>query len=281
MKEKFLIKPYFENLFLRKRNISLKSLENLPSEIKLFLDHYLKNLLMLYRQKIYNVSVKPSNNNEELLLIKEGELPPLKEREFLLLILPMEKTRFIFQTVVEEVLEEAYRLRILDPRVEKRYKISNSIPVFLSYIPEKNVLNFLTQDYLFIRDSNLSFVEEIETLKEIYFFDLILNSKEQLEEDFMRTINKVHLRGELVNISRGGLGVKTSDLSFPLEENMFFYVRFQLDLFQEQIFKFGLLCHLRNLRNQNPYVFLHLMFFSKINSQLWEKLISRLKILLD
>ncbi|MCX8041007.1 MAG: hypothetical protein N3A56_00765 [Thermodesulfobacteriaceae bacterium] len=282
MKEKFLIRPYFENLFTQKRNISVKSFEVLPSEVKLFLDYYLKKMLALYNQKVFPVSVKLSDKNlEEIILMKDENLPSLKEKDFLLLILPTEKARYIFQTVVKEELEEVYKLKILDPRVEERYKPPKPISVFLSYLTEKNILTFLNQDYLFIRDSNLSSLEEVEKLGEIYFFDLILNPKDQVEDDFIKIINKIHLKGELVDISRRGLCITTSESFFPSKENTFFYVRFQLDLPQKQIFKFGLLCHLRNVRTQNSYVYLHLMYFLKFNFEIWEKLKERIKCLAE
>lgn len=278
MKEKFLIRPYFENLFTQKRNISVKSFEVLPSEIKLFLDYYLKRMLALYNQKVFPVSVKPSDKNlEEVILVKDKNLPPFRKKDFLLLILPTEKVRYIFQTIVKEELDDTYKLKILDPRIEERYKLPKPITTFLSYLTKKNILTFLNQDYLFIRDSNLSSLEEVEKLREIYFFDLILNPKDQVEDEFIKIINKIHLKGELVDISRKGLCIKTSESFFPAEENTFFYVRFQLELLQKQIFKFGLLCHLRNVRTQNSHVYFHLMYFLKFQSEVWEKLKERLK----
>lgn len=282
MKEKFFIKPYFENLFSQKRNISLKSLEFLPSEIKLYLDYYLKNVKALYKQKVFPVSLKPSSQDpEEIFLIKDEKIPTFEPKDFILLILPTEKVRYIFQTLVEENLDETYRLKILDPRTEKRYRLAKSIPVFFSYLSPKNILTFFSQEnYLFIRDSNFSSFEELERLKEIYFFDLILNSKEQLEEDFVKTINKIHFKGELIDISRGGLCAKTFENLFFLEKNSFLYVRFQIEVSQVQVFKFGLLCHLRILRTQNTSSYLHLMFLLKFNSEIWEILGKRFNSIL-
>ncbi len=280
MKEKVLIRPYFESIFFhRKKNIQLKSIQMLPPDIQFFLDFYLKKMIALHHQKIFPVSVKPLHKtSEKLILIKDGKLTPLKKGEFFLLILPTEKVRYIFQTVVEEEQEDAYVLRILDPRTEQRYKIDKPIFVFLSYIPEKNFSTFLSQDYFFVRDVNLSQLEDIEKLEEIYFFDLILNHKEQLD-DFVKIVSKVHLKGELVDISRGGLCVRTSDWYFSSEGNYFFYVRFQIELLSQQILKFGLLCHLRNFRQENNFFYLHLKFFISFDAELWEKLIKKFKML--
>ncbi|WP_038057937.1 PilZ domain-containing protein [Thermodesulfobacterium hydrogeniphilum] len=250
------------------KNISLGALNLLPQDLQKNLNFILQKAVLFYNQKLLKANLEVINN-KKLLIKNLPENITLSKGELILIILPAENKRYVFQTVVKEKLPEGYKVEILNPRYEKRIKIKAEVPVFLSLTPQKLFFNFLNNDYYLIRESNLSFENGKEN--DIYFFDLIFDEKNLLEEEFRSLIRKTHIKGNLVDISSSGICVKTHGIIQPPENLFLLYARFEISVLQKKI-KFGLLCHLRNLRYEGNFTYFHLMFLISFKANVWEKI---------
>ena len=182
------------------KNILLGSLNYLPSSLKKDLEKTFKQALIFYRQNFLKGTLK-AFNAKELFLSKTSKMPEFLKGELLLIIIPHNETRYVFQTLIEECTPEGYRLRILDPRHEKKLTFKTVIPVFLSFIPHDLFLNFLQKDYYLIRESNFSLDDTTSISDSLHFYDLIFDEKNKVEEKFKKAIHEYQVKGELINIS--------------------------------------------------------------------------------
>ena len=148
-------------------------------------------------------------------------MPEFLKGELLLIIIPHNETRYVFQTLIEECTPEGYRLRILDPRHEKKLTFKTVIPVFLSFIPHDLFLNFLQKDYYLIRESNFSLDDTTSISDSLHFYDLIFDENNKVEEKFKKAIYEYQIKGELVNISSEGAYIKTPSI-IQIPEKVFF-----------------------------------------------------------
>lgn len=251
------------------RNIQLGSLNYLPTSLKADLNKTLKAALIFYQQNLLKGSLKVLNEGE-LLLDKEAEIPEFSKGELILIIIPQNKVKYIFQTLVEEILPDGYKLKILTPRYDKRLILKNLIPVFVSYINSNLFLNFIKKEYYLIRNSNFSLDSALE-LNDLQFYDLVFNEKNQIDEEFKRAINTYQIHGEIVDISSGGICVKVSSI-VQIPENIYLlYTKFEI-LSESKSIKSGLLCHLRNTRFEGTNTFLHMAFLIPFKPEVWEKI---------
>lgn len=257
------------------RNVQLASLKYLPIPLRVDLDRTLKNAIVFHKQNIIKNSLKVLNE-KEIILEKTQDLPEFTKGELILIILPYnEEIRFIFQTVVEEILPEGYKLKILSPRHDKRLILKTPIPVFVSYISHSLFFNFLQKNYYLVRNTNFS-LENVSELKDLEFYDLIFDEKNQLNEEFKKVINKYHIQGELVDISSSGLCVKAMSIIQIPENTHLLYTKFEISS-QNGSIKSGLLCHLRSHRIEGNKTFLHMAFLLTFKPEIWQKLEEILK----
>ncbi len=253
------------------KNIPLGALNLLPQDLQKNLEIVLKRALLFHNKNLIRADLEVINN-KELLVKNLPKDPPLSKGELILIILPDKDRRYIFQTLVKEILPEGCKVEILDPRYERRIKIKQDIPVFLSFVSQKLIFNLLNlnKDYYLIRESNLAFEKE-ESENDIHFFDLIFDEKNLLDEEFKSLVRKTHIKGDLVDISSDGICVKTDSIIQPPENLFLLYARFEF-LVLQKIIKFGLLCHLRNLRYENNFTYFHLAFLISFKPDIWEKI---------
>ena len=115
------------------KNILLGSLNYLPSDLKKDLEKTFEQALIFYRQNFFKSSLK-AFNAKELFLPKTSKMPEFLKGELLLIIISHNKIKYVFQTLVEEITPESYKLRILNPRHEKKLTFKPDIPVFFSFI---------------------------------------------------------------------------------------------------------------------------------------------------
>jgi len=256
------------------RNVQLASLKYLPTPLRVDLDRTLKNAIVFYKQNIVKDSLKVLNE-KEIILEKTQYLPEFTEGELNLIILPYNEIKYIFQTVVEEILPEGYKLKILSPRHDKRLIFKIPIPAFVSYVPHSLFLNFLQKNYYLVRNTNFS-LENVSELRDLEFYDLIFDEKNQLDEEFKKIINKYHIQGELVDISSGGLCVKATPIIQIPENTHLLYTKFEISS-QNGNIKSGLLCHLRSHRIEKNKTFLHMAFLLTFKPEIWQKLEEILK----
>jgi len=177
------------------RNISLGSMDHLPARIKDNQKDYLSKFLLFYNKNIFSSKLEILNP-KEIFLFKTPELPQFQKGELILLILPEGKERFIFQTRVEEVTEEGYKLKILDPRYDKRYILKVDVPVFISLLSQRLLFDFFNKNYYFVRETNFFDSKSFTEIQEIHFYDLILNENNKIEPEFHKLIEKNLFNGE-------------------------------------------------------------------------------------
>lgn len=256
------------------KNYSLGSIEYLPSYIKKNLESFLKKAILLYDQQPLSYrKIEPVSSQSFLIYFSEPK--EFEKNKVLLIIIPHENKRYIFQTLIKNVFTEGIEVEIILPRYEERIKIPGSIVAFLSLIPQNFFLNFI--DHYLIRESNFSLdlkdKEDLSQMKEIYFFDLVIDQNNTVDEMFKSLIRKNNLAGNLDNISSGGACVKIPGaflLSEELENNMI-YLKTEIPL-KEITLKLGILADLRNLRNENFVTYFHLRFLMSFKPEVWEYL---------
>lgn len=252
------------------RNLTLYSLEKLPSDIYKNIERLKTNFLLLYNQKFYKphlVILTP----RKILIKKDSEIPSLQKGELALLILPFSNTRYVFQIKITEENEEGFIGEIIDPRYGERITIKLQVPTFFSFITPKFVQNLLTQPgYQLLRESNF-LPESYPTLKEIHLYDLIIDERHNIEDEFKSLIQKTFLVGELVDLSMEGLCAKAKGEIKISDDLGVFYIKFNLPL-PEKMVKFALFTHLRNLTFREGYTYFHLTFLVSLRKEFWEAL---------
>jgi len=256
------------------RNIQLGSLKYLPQPLKIDLNKTLEKALIFYRQNFLKDTLKVLND-KEILILKSSKDPNFSKGELLIIIIPQNEIRYVFQALVKEVTQEGYILKILNPRYDKRLILKNPISVLASYISHNLFLNFLQKNYFLIRNSNFS-LENASELKDLQFYDLIFNENNQIDNEFKKVINTSQIQGKIVNISSGGLCIKISTaLNIP-ENTHLIYTKFEISIKNKSI-KFGLLCHLKNHHLEGQNTFMHLSFLIPFKPEVWHKIEEILK----
>jgi len=256
------------------RNIQLGSLNYLPDSLKVDLNKTLKGALIFHKQNLLKGNLKVLNKGE-IFIDKEPGIPEFSEGDLVIIILPQPNIRYVFQTVVKEKLPDGYKLGILNPRYDKRLILKTVVPAFVTYLKPNLFISFIENEYYLIRNSNFS-LEDASQLKELQFYDLIFNEKNQIDEEFKKAINTYQIQGEIVDISSGRLCIK-APVMVQIPENIHLvYTKFEI-IVEDKSIKSGLLCHLRNTRFEGTNTFLHVAFLIPFKPEVWKKLEEVLK----
>ena len=256
------------------RNIQLGSLNYLPASLKVDLNKTLKGALIFHKQNLLKGNLKVLNKGE-IFIDKEPGIPEFSEGDLVIIILPQPNIRYVFQTVVKEKLPDGYKLGILNPRYDKRLILKTVVPAFVTYLKPNLFISFIENEYYLIRNSNFS-LEDASQLKELQFYDLIFNEKNQIDEEFKKAINTYQIQGEIVDMSSGGLCIK-APVMVQIPENIHLvYTKFEI-IVEDKSIKSGLLCHLRNTRFEGTNTFLHVAFLIPFKPEVWKKLEEVLK----
>lgn len=253
------------------KNYSLGSVDYLPPFIKRNLDLFLKTAIVLYKQQPLKYrEIKLKSSQSFIILLTENQV--LEKGKVLLIIIPFESKRYIFQTLIKEVHEKSVEVEILPPRLEERIKISGSPVTFLSIIPQNFLINFIQKEHYLIRETNFSMkdLREEPQSKELYFFDLVIDQNNAVDETFKNLINKHNFAGSLEDISNGGVCVKTPGALILSEEleNGLIYLKTEISLKDTSV-KLGVLTDLRNLRNEGFTTYFHLRFLISFKPEIW------------
>uniref|UniRef100_A0A7V4N376 PilZ domain-containing protein n=1 Tax=Thermodesulfobacterium geofontis TaxID=1295609 RepID=A0A7V4N376_9BACT len=259
------------------RNIQLGSLNYLPDPLKVDLNKALKDALIFHKQNLLKGTLK-ALNEREIFFNKDVEIPEFSEGDLVIIIIPQSNRRYVFQTIVKENLSDGYKLRILSPRHDKRLILKTIVPIFITYLNPSLFTNFIESEYYLIRNSNFS-LEDVSQLNELQFYDIIFNEKNQIDEEFKKSINTYQVQGEIVDISSGGLCVKTPVILQIPENIHLVYTKFEIVAENKNI-KSGLLCDLRNIRFEGITTFLHMAFLISFKPEVWKKIEEILKPLI-
>ncbi|QER42037.1 hypothetical protein F1847_04475 [Thermodesulfobacterium sp. TA1] len=259
------------------RNIALGSLDYLPKHIKPQLDQWLNKAVLLYGQnKVEYLTIKPINDKN--LVIEVSDPSHFELGKIILVILPDGQQRYIFQCLIKKIENNYLEIEILSPRYDQRIKLPGNIPVFMSIINKHAFNKFLEEGYYLIRESNFS-LNSSQDLKDLYFYDLIIDNQNNVESNFRNYISKNNLMGILIDISSGGACVKVPTLLLFSEEDLneifMFYLKFEIVLKETKI-KCGLLSSLRNFRFEQTSTYLHFMFLLSFKNEIWQKIKSLL-----
>lgn len=265
MKEKINLATKIKERVLVK-NLYLNSLKKLPPEIFNKLSDLTKTFLLLHEGKLYKPEVRIID--EKTLLLKTEGLPVLYNNEVLLLILPFSEIRYVFIAKVTDIDQNGYIVHFMDPRSEERLSIEQTVPVFLSLIPQQFIRELIqSPEYQLLRESNAT-VDNYHLLEEIHIYDLILNDNHHVDEKFKKFIQKTLFVGEILNIANGGLAVKIPSKVQLDDEFNVFYVKFTFS--QPKILKFALFSHLRDINQLEGGTIFHFSFLTGLNPDLWK-----------
>lgn len=247
------------------KNVSLNSIKGLPDLVYNNLEYYLQNAIIIHKGTVNRAKLEVVS--EKVLLIHNLNNLQLKLQEIIIVVLPVSLTKYIFFCKVINIHEYGYEVFILDPRSDERLSLKEKTPAFLSLIPKEFIREILESNkYFLLRESNIS-PENYNLLTEFHIYDLILDNKYMLSENFKKYINKILYFGELKDLSRGGCGIKCQGKIKIEDEFGLFYVKFNLQL-KRQI-KFALFSHLRNISFQNEYSVFHFAFLNEIKPVIW------------
>jgi len=257
------------------KNLSLNSFSKLPANILDLLKSGKLKPLLVYQKNIYPVQILILDDHT-FSLTKEG-LPSLQPFEVLLLVIPQGDVRYIFQARLSKEEGQNYIVSILDPRSELRLSIPKPIPSFLSFIPPAYVNKLLQNEhYYLMREVNFSSEVDFISKKEIYIYDLVLDEKSMVDEEFKKHVQRVFLTGILKDLSRSGACVTTKGRINIAEDTLVFYLRFEVPT-KERLMKFALFSLLRDVTYQEDNTTLHFNFLTSLKPEAWALIEKELK----
>jgi hypothetical protein len=257
------------------KNLSLNSFSKLPANILDLLKSGKLKPLLVYQKNIYPVQILILDDHT-FSLTKEG-LPSLQPFEVLLLVIPQGDVRYIFQARLSKEEGQNYIVSILDPRSEPRLSIPKPIPSFLSFIPPAYVNKLLQNEhYYLMREVNFSSEVDFISKKEIYIYDLVLDEKSMVDEEFKKHVQRVFLTGILKELSRSGACVTTKGRINIAEDTLVFYLRFEVPT-KERLMKFALFSLLRDVTYQEDNTTLHFNFLTSLKPEAWALIEKELK----
>jgi len=249
------------------RNLSLNSFSKLPTNaLDLLKSRRLKPLLV-YQKNIYPVQILILDDYT-FSLNKEG-LPSLQLFEVFLLVVPQGDVRYIFQARLSKEEGQNYIVSIIDPRSEPRLSIPKPTPTFLSFIPPAYVNKLLQNEhYYLMREVNFATEVDLISKNEVYIYDLVLDEKSMVDEEFKKYVQRVFLTGILKDLSRSGACVTTKGRINIAEDTLVFYLRFEVPT-KERLMKFALFSLLRDISYQEDNTNLHLSFLTSLKPETW------------
>jgi hypothetical protein len=257
------------------RNLSLNSFSKLPTNILDLLKSGKLKPLLVYQKNNYPVQILILDDHT-FSLNKEG-LPSLQPFEVFLLVIPQGDVRYIFQARLSKEEGQNYIVSILDPRSEPRLSIPKPIPSFLSFIPPAYINKLLQNEhYYLMREINFATEVDFISKNEVYVYDLVLDEKSMVDEEFKKHVQRVFLTGILKNLSRSGACVTTKGRINIAEDTLVFYLRFEVPT-KERLMKFALFSLLRDVTYQEDNTTLHFNFLTNLKPEAWALIEKELK----
>ena len=257
------------------RNLSLNSFSKLPTNILDLLKSGKLKPLLVYQRNIYPVQILILDDHT-FSLNKEG-LPSLQPFEVFLLVIPQGDVRYIFQARLSKEEGQNYIVSILDPGSEPRLSIPKPIPSFLSFIPPPYVNKLLRNEhYYLMREINFATEVDFISKNEVYIYDLVLDEKSMVDEEFKKHVQRVFLTGILKDLSRSGACVTTKGKINLTEDSLVFYLRFEVPT-KERLMKFALFSLLRDISYQEDNTNLHFSFLTSLKPEVWALIEGELK----
>jgi hypothetical protein len=257
------------------RNLSLNSFSKLPTNILDLLKSGRLKPLLVYQRNIYPVQISILDDHT-FCLNKEG-LPSLQPFEVFLLVIPQGDLRYIFQARLSKEEGQNYIVSILDSRSEPRLSIPKPIPTFLSFIPPAYVNKLLQNEhYYLLRETNFATEVDFISKKEIYIYDLVLDEKSMIDEEFKKHVQRVFLTGILKDFSRSGACVTTKGRINIAEDTLIFYLRFEVPT-KERLMKFALFSLLRDISYHEDNTNLHFSLLTSLKPEAWGLIEKELK----
>jgi len=257
------------------RNLSLNSFSKLPKPtLDLLKSGGLKPLL-IYERNIYPVQILILDDHT-FSLKKEG-LPKLQPFEVFLLVVPQGDVRYIFQARLSKEEGQNYIVSILDPRSEPRLSMPKPIPSFLSFIPPAYVNKLLLNEYYYLmRETNFSSEVDFISKKEVYVYDLVLDERSRIDEEFKKHVQRVFLTGILKDLSRSGACVTTKGRINIAEDTLVFYLRFEVPT-KERLLKFALFSLIKDVSYHEDNTSLHFNYLTSLKPETWALIEKELK----
>jgi hypothetical protein len=257
------------------RNLSLNSFSKLPTNILDLLKSGKLKPLLIYQRNIYPVQILILDDHT-FSLSKEG-LPSLQPFEVFLLVIPQGDVRYIFQARLSKEEGQNYLVNILDSRSEPRLSIPKPIPTFLSFIPPAYVNKLLQNEhYYLLRETNFATEVDFISKNEVYIYDLVLDEKSMVDEEFKKHVQRVFLTGILKDLSRSGACITTKGRINLAEDSLVFYLRFEVPT-KERLMKFALFSLLRNVTYHEDNTNLHFNFLTSLKPEAWALIEGELK----
>ena len=257
------------------RNLSLNSFSKLPKPtLDLLKSGGLKPLL-IYEKNIYPVQILILDDHT--FSLKNEGLPKLQPFEVFLLVVPQGDVRYIFQARLSKEEGQNYIVSVLDPRSEPRLSMPKPIPSFLSFIPPAYVNKLLQNEYYYLmRETNFSSEVDFISKKEVYVYDLVLDERSMIDEEFKKHMQRVFLTGILKDLSRSGACVTTKGRINIAEDTLVFYLRFEVPT-KERLLKFALFSLLKDVSYHEDNTSLHFNYLTSLKPETWALIEKELK----
>jgi len=257
------------------RNLSLNSFSKLPTNILDLLKSGRLKPLLVYQKNIYPVQILILDDHT-FSLNKEG-LTSLQPLEVFLLVVSQGDVRYIFQARLSKEEGQNYIVSILDSRSEPRLSIPKPIPTFLSFITPAYMNKLLQNEhYYLLRETNFATEVDFISKNEVYIYDLVLDEKSMIDEEFKKHVQRVFLTGILKDLSRSGACVTTKGRINIAEDTLIFYLRFEVPT-KERLMKFALFSLLRDISYHEDNTNLHFSLLTSLKPEAWGLIEKELK----
>ena len=124
----------------------------------------------------------------------------------------------------------------------------------------------------------INFATEVDFISknEVYIYDLVLDEKSMVDEEFKKHVQRVFLTGILKDLSRSGASVTTKGRISLTEDTLIFYLRFEVPT-KERLMKFALFSLLRNVTYQEDNTTLHFNLITSLKPEAWALIEKELK----
>lgn len=125
---------------MNRNNVQLQSFALLDKDVKNSFFQHRKKAVLLIRNKVYEREIS-SLDDKTIDVFDTMLIPYLKNGQLVLLVLPTDgKLRYVLQTSVAGLYVDRIRLKILDPRKNRRFSLSGSRSVRIRTIDDATAL---------------------------------------------------------------------------------------------------------------------------------------------
>lgn len=230
------VAKYIQEL-LNRSNVQVRSLDQVDDHLKELYTTGNKKAILLYHSQVSEAPIRILDARR--IEITDDTLPLyLKHGDMIIVLLPApEGKRYVLQTTLEELFIDRFVLQILDPRATKRLKFAGHNMVFWQ-IPTVLMLKLEREELRLVREDGEMEPENRSKPKSWaekqfqpgyniidYFSEVELD---QVSLTYQALIDSEAVSAKLLDISRGGLCLRTKPGMGKNLKNHFLYIKLEL-----------------------------------------------------